>query len=74
MTTSAEGAITAERIRTAFKKETFSPMPGLDVHMTVSIGVAQYKIKDGMKEFVHRVDLLMYNGKKNGKDRVCSES
>ena len=74
MTTSADGALTAERIRREFKKETFSPAPGLDVHMTVSIGVAQYKIQDGMKEFVHRVDQLMYQGKKNGKDRVCSES
>jgi diguanylate cyclase (GGDEF)-like protein len=74
MTTSTDGALTAERIRSEFKKEAFHPTPGLDVHMTVSIGVAQYKIQDGMKEFVHRVDQLMYQGKKNGKDRVCSEA
>ena len=74
MTTSAEGAVTAERIRTEFKKETFSPVPGQDVHVTVSIGLAQYKPQEEMKAFVHRVDRLMYQGKKNGKDRVCSES
>ncbi len=74
MTTSADGAVTAERIRTAFKKETFSPAPGQDVHVTVSIGLAQYKPKEEMKAFVHRVDQLMYQGKKGGKDRVCSES
>jgi diguanylate cyclase (GGDEF)-like protein/PAS domain S-box-containing protein len=74
MTTSADGAVTAERIRTEFKKETFSPAPGQDVHVTVSIGLAQYKPKEEMKAFVHRVDQLMYQGKKNGKDRVCSES
>ena len=73
MTTSADGAVTAERIRTEFKKETFSPVPGQDVHMTVSIGLAQYKPQEDMKAFVHRVDQLMYQGKKNGKDRVCSE-
>jgi diguanylate cyclase (GGDEF)-like protein/PAS domain S-box-containing protein len=74
MTTSADGAVTAERIRTEFKKETFSPAPGQDVHATVSIGLAQYKPQEEMKAFVHRVDQLMYQGKKNGKDRVCSDS
>ena len=74
MTTSADGAVTAERIRTEFKKETFSPAPGQDVHVTVSIGLAQYKPQEEMKVFVHRVDQLMYQGKKNGKDRVCFES
>jgi len=74
MTTSADGAVTAERIRTEFKKETFSPAPGQDVHVTVSIGLAQYEPQEGMKAFVHRVDQLMYQGKKNGKDRVCCES
>ena len=74
MTTSADGAVTAERIRAKIKKEIFSPAPGQDVHLTVSIGLAQYKPKEDMKDFVHRVDQWMYQGKKNGKDRVCSES
>jgi diguanylate cyclase (GGDEF)-like protein/PAS domain S-box-containing protein len=73
MTTSADGAVTAERIRTEFKEELFSPAPGQDVRVTVSIGLAQYKPQGDMKAFVHRVDQLMYQGKKNGKDRVCSE-
>jgi len=74
MTTSADGAVTAERIRTELKKETFSPLPGQDVHVTVSIGLAQYKPHEEMKVFVNRVDQLMYQGKKSGKDRICSES
>jgi diguanylate cyclase (GGDEF)-like protein/PAS domain S-box-containing protein len=74
MTTSADGAITAERIRTEFKNETFSPTPGENVHVTVSIGLAQYRTQEDMKAFVHRADQLMYQGKKSGKDRVCSES
>jgi len=74
MTTSANGAVTAERIRAEFKKENFLPAPGQDVHMTMSIGLAQYKTQEDMKAFVHRVDQLMYQAKKNGKDRVCSES
>jgi diguanylate cyclase (GGDEF)-like protein len=74
MTTSADGAVTAERIRMEFRDEIFSPAPGQDVHVTVSIGLGQYKPQEDMKAFVHRIDQLMYQGKKNGKDRVCSES
>ena len=73
MTTSADGAVTAERIQTEFKNEIFSPVPGQEAHLTMSIGLAQYKQKEDMKAFVHRVDQLMYQAKKNGKDRVCSE-
>jgi hypothetical protein len=40
-TASEAGAVTAERIRTEFRKEIFSPAPGKDVHMKVSIGLAQ---------------------------------
>jgi two-component system cell cycle response regulator len=74
MTTSADGAVTAERIRTEFKKETFSTTPGQDANMTVSIGVAQYRPQEAVKAFVHRADKLMYQGKKNGKDSVCCET
>jgi diguanylate cyclase len=42
--------------------------------MTVSIGLAQYKPQEDMKTFVSRVDQLMYQAKKSGKDRVCPES
>ena len=73
MATCADGAVIAERIRMEFKKEPFSPLPDQEVHMTVSIGLGQYKPQEEMKAFVHRVDQLMYRGKKNGKDRVCFE-
>jgi len=73
MTTSADGVVIAERIRAEFKKEHFFPEPDKEIHMTVSIGLAQYKAKEEMKAFVHRVDQWMYLGKKNGRDRVCSE-
>jgi diguanylate cyclase (GGDEF)-like protein/PAS domain S-box-containing protein len=72
MTTGRDGIVTAERIRTELKKEHFSPALGQDVHLTVSIGLAQYRPQEDMKDFVHRVDQLMYQGKKNGKDQVCS--
>lgn len=73
MTNLAEGVVTAERVRTAFGREIFSPVPGKEVRLTLSIGVGRYRPLEAMRDFVHRVDLLMYSGKKNGKDRVCSE-
>jgi PleD family two-component response regulator len=41
--------------------------------MTVSIGLSQHTAKEDMKTFVHRVYQLMYQAKKNGKDRICSD-
>ena len=73
MTTSEEGIITAKRIQTELRKEPFSPVLGQEVYLTISIGLAQYKPMEEMKAFVHRVDQLMYKGKKNGKGRICSE-
>jgi PleD family two-component response regulator len=57
-----------------FRDEIFSPVPGHDVHVTVSIGLGQYKPPEDMKAFVHRVDQLMYQGKKSGKDKVCGQN
>jgi len=73
VTTSRNAEVIAERIRTEFKKEDFTPAPGKVYHMTVSIGLAEYRPQEDMKAFVHRVDQLMYQAKKNGKDRICSE-
>jgi len=74
MTSSEEGIVTAKRIQTELRKENFSLALGQEVYMTVSIGLAQYKPKEEMKAFVHRVDQLMYRAKKNGRDRICPES
>lgn len=74
MTKSEDGFVTAERIRIEFKKEDFSPVSGQGVYLTMSIGLGQYKPQEEMQVFVHRVDQLMYQAKKNGKDRVCPES
>jgi len=74
MTTSEEGIVTAKRIQMELRKEAFSPVLGQEVYMTVSIGLAQYKPKEEMKAFVKRVDKLMYQAKKDGRDRICPES
>jgi diguanylate cyclase (GGDEF)-like protein/PAS domain S-box-containing protein len=74
MTIIEEGFVTAKRIQTKLRKETFTPVPGKDIYMTVSIGLAQYKPKEEIKAFVNRADQLMYQAKKNGRDRICPES
>ncbi|MEN6623895.1 MAG: PAS domain S-box protein [Smithella sp.] len=73
LTNSKNAAVIAERIRTELKNENFSPAPNKEFHMTVSIGLAEYKPQEGLKAFVHRVDQLMYQAKKKGKDRICSD-
>ncbi|MDD5525570.1 MAG: hypothetical protein PHV90_10065, partial [Smithella sp.] len=34
------------------KNEAFSPVPGQEVYITISIGLAQYNFKEDMKAFV----------------------
>ena len=49
-------------------------MLGKDIYMTVSIGSSQYNLQEEIKAFVNRVDKLMYQAKKNGRNRICPES
>lgn len=73
MTSKEEGSVTAERIRDEMSRENFSPIPGKNVTLTVSIGIGQYKKKEAIKNFISRVDHLMYRSKKSGKNKICSE-
>jgi diguanylate cyclase (GGDEF)-like protein/PAS domain S-box-containing protein len=73
MTTSEEGIVTAKRIQTELRKENFSPVLDQNINMTVSIGMAQYNPMEDMKTFVRRVDKLMYQAKKDGRDRICPD-
>ena len=64
----------AERIRKVVCGEIFQPGPGKEVSMTVSIGVAQYQEDIDGRELFRQVDSLMYEAKKEGKNRVCDLS
>ena len=74
MTTDEEGVVIARRIQAALRKEAFSPVVSQKIYMTVSIGLAQYKLREEMKAFVHRVDQLMYQAKQQGRDTICTAS
>jgi len=62
--------IVAERIRKRFENETFFPTLEDTVHVTVSIGTAQYQPDEKLSAFVNRADEAMYEAKKQGKNRV----
>ena len=67
-----EGIITAKRIQMELRKESFFLLDR-NIYMTVSIGLAQYKPKEEMKTFIHRLDKLMYQAKKDGRNRICPD-
>lgn len=69
-TAGTRGSHVAERIRSEFKKEVFSPAKGTTVHVSVSIGIAQYISEEALKEFIKRADINMYKAKRLGKDQV----
>jgi diguanylate cyclase (GGDEF)-like protein/PAS domain S-box-containing protein len=62
--------IAAERLRKDFENEILTPLPGSDVHVTVSIGVSRYVSGEQPSTFLKRVDEGMYKAKKLGKNRV----
>lgn len=68
------GVNVAQRIQAEFDREAFTPVSGQEVRMTMSIGIAQYKLQEDMKAFVHRVDKFMYQAKRSGKNSICCES
>jgi len=72
ITTKKDGLVTAERIRKEFENEIFSLNDKKNVHVTVSIGVAQYNVSENIKDFIQRVDMFMYEAKRQGKNRVVS--
>ena len=69
-TDGTRGLHVAERIRSEFKKEVFSPAKGTTVRVSVSIGIAQYISEEVLKEFIKRADINMYKAKRLGKDQV----
>ncbi len=69
-TASEDALIAAERLRYDFEHRGLTPLPGLEVHMTISIGVSQYFPEENPSEFLKRVDEGMYEAKRQGKNRV----
>jgi len=73
MTTVEDGMATAKRIQEELKKAFFSPLPGKEIFVTMSVGLSQYKLREDLKAFVHRVDKIMYRAKQQGRNKICIE-
>lgn len=65
-----EAAIVANRIRAAIESETFTPIAGKTITITVSIGVTEYSTNERISSFVQRADKAMYLSKEQGRNRV----
>lgn len=65
-----ESHIVAERLRHAFAQRVFTPAPGEQINITISIGGGSYRIGEGLIPFVKRIDEAMYRAKNLGKNRV----
>ncbi|MFZ5571722.1 MAG: diguanylate cyclase [Thermodesulfobacteriota bacterium] len=64
-----EAVVVADRIRTAIESEVFSPLPGIELRITVSIGVTEYVPDERISSFVQRADKAMYLSKDQGRNR-----
>jgi KDO2-lipid IV(A) lauroyltransferase len=72
-TTKEKGMLTAQKVQEELRKEVFAPASDKEVHVTVSIGLAQYKQEEEMKSFFHRVKKLMLQAKQEGRNRIYAE-
>lgn len=74
--TNLEAAKTlAEQIRVALKrKELVKKSTGESLgHVTLSIGVASYRMGESVREFIERADTCLYAAKELGRDTVTTE-
>ena len=69
-TTLEMAATIVERIRTAVDNYTFEEIE----HITISIGLVQYKENENNEEVLKRVDLALYNAKHSGRNTVIVDS
>nr|MCR4898108.1 diguanylate cyclase [Acholeplasmatales bacterium] len=58
-----------DNVRLAIKNNEFK-LKNKEVHVTITIGVSAYSDYDSLENWVSESDQKLYDGKKNGKDRV----
>jgi diguanylate cyclase (GGDEF)-like protein len=65
-----EARTVAQRIRAALESERFRPRDGLEVQITISVGVTEYAHREELSTFIQRADKAMYISKQNGRNKV----
>ena len=69
-TTSEEAKFVAHRIIVDFSRDPIVVNEKELAEVTLSIGIAEYRINEGTDQFVHRADVLMYEAKGRGGNNV----
>lgn len=69
-TTGEEALIVAQRLRSAVELEVFFPEPDTRIQVTISIGVTEHVIGEGINPFIQRADQAMYESKEKGRNNV----
>ena len=65
-----DAGVAAERLRKRFADEIFFPVPLEPVQVTVSVGIANYRVGEEIASFVKRAVQNMYEAKAKGKNCV----
>ena len=63
----------AERVRARIKSDAMRSR-NVEIHMTLSLGIAQARETDDVDTLIDRADAALYTAKLAGRDRVCSET
>ncbi len=66
-TSTRGGELAGERIRKMIAKQEFRD----DYNITVSIGVAEYRLGETVPQLLSRCDEALYQAKRDGRNRVC---
>lgn len=70
-----DAIVPSERIRAGLENVRFQTDDGLEVQITVSVGITAYINGDDAKSLLKRADQAMYRSKKAGRNRIsCIES
>lgn len=64
-----QAKVTANRLREQIEKQVIE-IDGDNINITVSIGVVEYHPDNTVNELLHRADLLMYQAKERGRNRI----
>lgn len=68
-----QAAKIAERLRKRIEKEAFAIADGQRISVTVSCGVAQYRIAEPPEHLFNRCDKSLYAAKQGGRNRIVTE-
>ena len=60
----SEAKIVADRILAEFDQDSLTIDENEITKFTLSIGIAEYQRKEGLEQFLHRADIIMYEAKK----------